>query len=214
MSPAAHITTSAVAQKRYLQQYYRLHAHIYDLTRWAFLFGRKKVLKSIPLLPHNSINITEIGCGTGFNLQQLATLYPGATITGIDISADMLRQAAKKLAHTPNIRLLEQQYGKQTPLTHPAHLILFSYSLSMINPQWQEVLEQALADLEPDGYIAVVDFHASSSGWFNRWMQSHNVRIGGHLWHALHQLFTPVHAQIYTAYGGVWQYFVFVGKKK
>ena len=54
-----------------LDRYYRWHAHFYDATRWAFLFGRKALIRlaAKQLQPRR---ILEVGCGTGKNLAELA----------------------------------------------------------------------------------------------------------------------------------------------
>jgi len=41
--------------------------------------------------------ITDLGCGTGIGIEQLAHLYPNAEMTGVDSSVDMLDAAQKKL---------------------------------------------------------------------------------------------------------------------
>ena len=40
--------------------------------------------------------ILEVGCGTGYNLLNLAQTYPKATLVGMDLSSDMLAIAKKK----------------------------------------------------------------------------------------------------------------------
>lgn len=210
-----NITTTSKAQHQYIKSYYKLHAHLYDLTRWVFLFGRTQILELLPFNSKQEIDILEVGCGTGYNLKRLARMYDKANLTGIDISSDMLAKSAIKLAGVSNkTMLLEQPYGKLKPLNRKFDIILFSYSLSMINPQWLEVLEQASEDLKPDGVIAVVDFHLSTFPLFWRWMQAHNVLIGGHLLNRLNLQFSPLVSQIHKAYWGVWEYFIFIGKNK
>lgn len=85
----------ATAPAAALQRYYRLHAPLYDLSRWAFLFGRQRLCKEIA--KRAPARVLEIGCGTGRNLDQLAKLLPKATLTGADLSADMLVQARRRL---------------------------------------------------------------------------------------------------------------------
>ena len=48
-------------------------------------------------------SILEIGCGTGYFTQILATLFPQAQIVATDISPAMLETAKKKLCNYPNI---------------------------------------------------------------------------------------------------------------
>jgi S-adenosylmethionine-diacylgycerolhomoserine-N-methlytransferase len=83
----------------------------------------------------------------------------------------------------------------------------------MINPQWEELLQQAYNDLKPGGFIAVVDFHDSRFNWFKRHMGNNHVRMDGHLLPALSQLYKTVFVRIVKAYAGVWEYVLFVGRK-
>ena len=82
-----------------LKRYYRLHAPIYDATRWAFLFGRVRLIQ---LLSKSYLGapkqILDLGCGTGKNLCALAHAFPQAHITGVDLSPAMLVQAGRNLA--------------------------------------------------------------------------------------------------------------------
>ena len=196
-----------------MRQYYRWHAAIYDATRWSFLFGRTALLDNLPAA--DRLTVVEIGCGTGFNLRRLAKKHPEWQLTGIDVSPDMLAQASQATASfSRRVQLLEKAYGAGAPcLPEPVDLILFSYSLTMFNPGWEAAIEQAWHDLKPGGHIAVVDFHDTPSRVFRRWMQYNHVRMDGHLLPALEARFTPAQRQIQPAWGGLWQFFTFLGQK-
>lgn len=194
-----------------MERYYRLHAKIYDATRWSFLFGRKTIIQQVAAITQ-PVTILEIGCGTGKNLLTLARTFPQARLTGLDISESMLKIAAKNLgARLGSVDLLHQAYDR--PL-HPEprfDLILCSYSLSMINPDWQKVIQYAKADLNPGGFLAVVDFHDSAVPLFKQWMRVNHVRMEGHLLPALASTFQPQRLETSPAYGGLWKYFLFIG---
>jgi S-adenosylmethionine-diacylgycerolhomoserine-N-methlytransferase len=68
-----------------LDRTYRLHARIYDCTRWTFLFGRDELVRRATERISARV-IHEIGCGTGHNLLRLRARCPGAQITGWDLS--------------------------------------------------------------------------------------------------------------------------------
>lgn len=199
-----------------MDQYYKFQSKIYDLTRWSFLFGRVEVIKDIPLERNASIKILEVGCGTGFNTKILAETFPAAEIKAYEVSTDMVDIATKKVApfgqrvqvvHAPYGQDLEGQNGQYDA-------ILFSYSLTMINPQWEDLLKQAKKDLKVGGYIAVVDFHDSKQSWFKSHMGNHHVRMDGHLRPFLRDNFEPIVNKVRSAYMGVWEYISFVGKKQ
>ena len=198
-----------------LQRYYALHARIYDATRWSFLFGRNQIIREIPLDASGQWNILEVGCGTGYNLNNLAKRFPKAKLTGLDVSTDMVDLSIKNTqGYADRVTVLAQPYMLgDTAWNEKLDLVLFSYSLTMINPQWKDLIMQAKADLKPGGFIAVTDFHDSRNLWFKKHMANNHVRMDSHLTPLLSQEFTPVVNQVKSAYMGVWEYMLFVGKK-
>ena len=55
-------------------------------------------MKQIPFPKEQALNILEVGCGTGKNLKVLAEMFPNATLVGMDVSADMIKQSKTKTA--------------------------------------------------------------------------------------------------------------------
>lgn len=210
-----HHMTESTERETYesLAGYYRLHSKFYDLTRWSFLFGRSSLVQQIVKrkVPNR---ILEVGCGTGTNLTGLAVAFPKAELFGLDLSKDMLQKAGNKLApHEARMRFLHRGYVEPIGHEEPFDLILFSYSLSMFNPGWEQALDAAGEDLSEDGILAVVDFHETPFELFTRWMAWHRVRLGGHLLEGLRKRFTPLYEVSGAAWLGVWTYFQFIGKK-
>ncbi len=207
-------TGQASGQAEIMKRYYSLHAKIYDATRWTFLFGRKRMVRRLSrALQTENPDILEVGCGTGYNLEQLAKHFPNARLKGVDVSEDMLRRSAKRLARwADRITLVEKPYGTEGQ-PEQYDLILFSYSLTMINPHWEVLLSQAQKDLKPGGLLAVVDFHDSPLPWFKRHMANNHVRMDGHLLPVLKAGFISVDSTIYRAYAGIWEYVLFLGIK-
>lgn len=196
-----------------LTRYYRWHARLYDATRWSFLFGRIALIRAIAAGPRPR-RILEIGCGTGSNLLRLHRYFPDTAITGLDLSADMLLQARRKLAaHPARIKLVQWRYDQPLNRKPTFDLIVFSYCLSMINPGWEQALESALSDLQPGGRLAVVDFHDTGFAGFRRWMRINHVRMDGQLLPRLTALCPPVTQTLHNAYGSGWRYFRFIGQK-
>jgi len=195
-----------------VEGYYRWQSLIYDATRWSFLFGRSAILHETArhVCPNR---ILEIGCGTGRNLLELAKYFPNAQLAGLDVSADMLAIAEKKWVGEANrLRLIRRCYDQ--PIEAGGFdLVLCSYALSMFNPGWEEAVECAWQDLAPGGYFAFVDFHQSRFPWFRKWMGVNHVRMDGHLLPTLEKRFEVVRAQRLQAYGGVWEYSLFLGRK-
>ncbi len=191
-----------------LQRYYRMHSRIYDITRWLFLFGRDEAVTGVK--GESEIrNILEIGCGTGRNLKLLGKRFPGARLTGVDISEDMLKVARKNLPGEVN--LLEMCYS--VPLEPGSFdLVLCSYMLSML-PDCRNVLDCACEDLRKGGILSAVDFHATRWGSFRRWMEINHVKMKGQLLPELQKRLKDCDTDIRKAYFCFWEYMLFKGRK-
>jgi S-adenosylmethionine-diacylgycerolhomoserine-N-methlytransferase len=195
----------------HLERYYRFQSTIYDATRWLFLFGREAILGEIRRVHPGAVEIVEIGCGTGRNLERLALIFPEARITGIDLSPDMLARAEARTARFGR-RVVLQRRIQQGGLPTRPDVILCSYSLSMMNPGGNELIAAAAASLAPSGILAVVDFHDTPAGWFRAHMGRHHVRMDAQLLPALASALQPERVVIRRAYAGLWRYLSFVGR--
>ena len=215
MSTHQKIATNENKQNENMQLYYKLHAKIYDATRWTFLFGRIGLVQELKKRIPNPGRILEIGCGTGYNLARLAKAFPNAQLTGIDVSGDMIAKAKKNLkAYADRTSFQEAPYMKgDTQFNNQIDIILFSYSLTMINPQWKDLIDQAVVDLKPGGVIAATDFHDSQFQWFKNHMGNNHVRMDGHLVPYMEERFETDLKKTPSAYLGVWEYFMYIGKK-
>jgi len=202
-------------QVKTVRSYYQLHAKIYQATRWSFLFGRRRIIHALKLSMMSDKTVLEVGCGTGHNLSNLAKYHPLLQMIGVDISPEMLKVASKRLQrHSRRVLFLEKPYAPgDWKLPAKPDVVLFSYCLTMINPGWEEAMQRAYDDLEEGGLIAVVDFHDSPFKFFHRWMGYNHVRMDNHLLPVLQKRFTPVLLEVDQAYGGLWSYFLFIGKK-
>lgn len=179
------------------------------------MFGRNRILELLPFPKDAPIRILEVGCGTGVNLQKLANIYKNATLIGLDVSGDMIDKARQNTKNFDNrVTLVEKPYMLgETQFTGKVDVILFSYSLTMINPQWKDLIMQAHQDLQTGGVVAVVDFYNSRFQWFKNHMGNNHVRMDGHLLPVLISHFEKLTEEVKTAYGSVWDYFLFVGRK-
>jgi len=208
------LSTSPEVQLADMQNYYRVQAQIYDITRWLFLFGRNKILTKLPFERSQKLNILDVGCGTGVNSKKLAKRFPNATITGLDVSAHMLDRAEKKLSsYQDRVKFINKPYERGSEYHNSFDLILFSYALTMINPQWSELIEQAQYDLKPEGYIAVVDFHDTASKFYKKFMRANHVRLDGQLLPVLEEKYDTLISKVKKGYLGYWEYMIYVGKQ-
>lgn len=196
-----------------LRDYYAWHSRLYDLTRWSFLFGRSALTLDIAGRLHPRC-ILEVGCGTASNLHRLGLLFPAAMLVGVDASADMLALARRRLARVRNRRdLREGYYRRPFELEVAPDLVIFSYALTMMNPGVERVVEAAMRQLAPGGWLAAVDFHATGRTWFRRWMGVNHVRMEGDLLPLLEYHVPRGFSRVRRAYGGLWEYFTFLGQR-
>jgi S-adenosylmethionine-diacylgycerolhomoserine-N-methlytransferase len=145
---------------------YRLQRHVYDFTRKYYLLGRDGLVRALAAPAGGSV--LEVGCGTGRNLALVARRYRSARLFGIDISAEMLKNARR---NAPGARFAQ---GDATGFDAGRLLgeaafdrIFLSYTLSMV-PDWQGALDQAARLLAPGGQLHIVDFGQQERlpGWF------------------------------------------------
>lgn len=193
-----------------LQDYYKFHSKIYDLTRWAFLFGRKKIVSRIPLLNNEVKSILEVGCGTGHNLVLLASKYPKAKIIGIDISSEMVEKSKIVTSMYPNVTVLQTS----SVANEKFDVVMISYVLTMLNPGWDFWITAPEALLSKNGVLAIVDFHYSPFSFFSKHMGNHNVKMNAHLLTPLKKQYNTFYEKVEPAYFGLWSYFSFIGKVK
>ena len=198
-------------EKSQIVMYYRLHARIYDLTRWTFLRGREELIRRVAVQCQPR-RILEVGCGTGKNLLHLGRLFPEAQLWGLDLSPHMLARARKKLRGLRHRLTLTEAAYDQPVTPNQFDLVVFSYALSMFNPGWDTALKNACQDLSPGGVIAVVDFHDSASKGFKQWMGLNHVHFDAHLLPHLEDLFPSWEGTVRPACCGLWSFFFFIGR--
>ncbi|MCA9677629.1 MAG: methyltransferase domain-containing protein [Myxococcales bacterium] len=74
---------------------FRLWSRVYDLPLFQLYYGRVHD-RLLALAPARVDAALDVGCGTGELLVKLAQRWPAAQLAGIDLSAAMLAQAARK----------------------------------------------------------------------------------------------------------------------
>jgi S-adenosylmethionine-diacylgycerolhomoserine-N-methlytransferase len=89
-----------------------------------------------------------------------------------------------------------------------------SYSLSMM-PHWEDALACAQLELRPGGRIGIVDFckPAESSKLFADWLEVNHVRADQPYEQKLMETFHKTTHLRYTAWAGLWSFYMFVGDR-
>jgi len=150
------IDAARQAHRHFLNRYYGISRHFYDLTRKAFLFGRDSLLTELAL-DTTWHSLIEIGVGTGRNLRVLHHLRPDAKLGGIDASDQMLQHARTRCPWATFAHGFAEDVDYLAAFGQAPDRILFSYCLSMFQDP-RTALEHARQQLAPLGKIAIVDF--------------------------------------------------------
>jgi S-adenosylmethionine-diacylgycerolhomoserine-N-methlytransferase len=143
------------AHRAFLDRYYRLTHHVYDVSRKYYLFGRDGVLEC--LLASDWTTLVELGPGTGRNLRWLHRRRPNAKLGGLEASDVMLAHAKRRCPWAWIDRGFAEDENIGGVLGAPPQRILMSYSLSMCTDKDRSI-DNARRHLSPGGELWVVDF--------------------------------------------------------
>jgi trans-aconitate 2-methyltransferase len=117
-------------------------------------FAQPRLRPAIDLLARidaeHPAHIYDLGCGTGSITQLMAERWPGAQITGVDDSAEMLGRAATA---PTRITWVQQNLASWAP-AQPANLIFSNSALHWL-PNHERLLPALVARLAPGGTLAV-----------------------------------------------------------
>jgi len=108
----------------------------------------RDLLAQIPLA--KARRVVDIGCGPGNSTELLARRWPQAAVTGVDTSADMLRQARERL---PGHSFIEANIAHWAPPEQTD--VLFANAIFQWVPGHLRQLQRLLGALAPGGVLAV-----------------------------------------------------------
>lgn len=172
VSPASESATATEGTPRLDQgtvlKAYSKWAPIYD-----FVFGRMALFgaffdgarrAAIDIINGRAGHVLELGVGTGLALSRYARHL---TITGIDLSPDMLAVARKRVAdegldHVE--ALLEMDAGALNFPTATFDLVVVMYTITVV-PHPDQVMDEVARVLKPGGRAFFVSHFASEQGW-------------------------------------------------
>ncbi|KAF1850893.1 uncharacterized protein K460DRAFT_273980 [Cucurbitaria berberidis CBS 394.84] len=171
------ISENGLKQQDALENFYKIQARIYDITRTWLLHGREDMLILVAAQLKYQAGPTpngrkpiwiDIGGGTGWNIEAMAQYLDVPTffekVYLVDLSPSLLavaRDRFERLGWT-NVQIVCQD-ALDFCLTYKdqADLITLSYSLSML-PNFNAMIDAFADSLSESGVLAVVDFYVQS----------------------------------------------------
>ena len=108
----------------------------------------RDLLAQIPIA--DARRVVDIGCGPGNSTELLVKRWPQAEVTGIDTSADMLRQARERL---PKQKFVEANISHWAPPEKTD--VLFANAIFQWVPGHLKQLQRLLGALPSGGVLAV-----------------------------------------------------------
>ncbi len=162
-----------------VEEIYSSYSGIYDLLFDAILQpGRRRAIDAMEIEPGD--DILEVGVGTGLSLP----LYPseGCQVTGIDISAPMLRRAADKVVSLGRTNVVLKQMSAERLKWPDATFdkVLLSYVISAVENPLQ-VIREVHRVCRPGGRVLFLNhFHSRNRilAWGERRLNPLARRLG------------------------------------
>lgn len=141
---------------------YKRIAGVYDRVTEPMQSGVRGVaLRLLP--PEPDWSVLDVGCGTGTWLAPY--LKAGCTVSGVDVSPAMLKQAEARLGATADLRLIE---GGALPYEDGSFdLVLTSMVLHEVDASDRaRFIDEMARVTKPDGRLLLIDFRIGSlRGW-------------------------------------------------
>lgn len=171
---------------------YRRWAGIYDMVFGGIcLFARRRAVELVNRLP--GARVLEVGVGTGLALPRY---LPTKRITGIDLSAEMLAQAKKRVAEEKlaNVEALYEMDAEATDFEDDSFDIAVAMFVASVVPHPRALLAEMRRVVRPGGNILFVSHFAAERGprwWIERTMAPASRALGWHPDFFMEALFTP-----------------------
>ena len=156
-----------------------------------FLLARRRAVALVNRLPGR--DVLEVGVGTGLALPYYAA---DRRITGIDLSAEMLAQARKRVAdrEIANVAALREMDAEATDFPDASFDIAVAMFVASVVPHPRALLAEMRRVVRPGGNLLFVSHFAAEKGplwWIERAMAPASRALGWHPDFAVDALFAP-----------------------
>ena len=171
---------------------YRRWAGVYDAVFGGIgLLARRRAVALVNRLPGR--DVLEVGVGTGLALPH----YNGdRRITGIDLSAEMLAQARKRVSdrEITNVVALRELDAEATDFPDASFDVAVAMFVASVVPNPRQLLAEMRRVVRPGGNLLFVSHFAAENGplWFiERGLAPASRAIGWHPHFTAEALFSP-----------------------
>lgn len=171
---------------------YRRWAGVYDTVFGGIsAAGRRRAVAAVNALPGH--HVLEVGVGTGLALPHYA---PAKRITGIDLSADMLALARKKVAESAldNVESLHEMDAEKTEFDDGSFDIAVAMFVASVVPNPRALFAEMRRVVRPGGWLLFVNHFAAERGprwWMERALAPASRKLGWHPDFAFDALLSP-----------------------
>ncbi len=171
---------------------YRRWAGVYDAAFGGVSsVARRRAVALVNRLPGREV--LEVGVGTGLALPRYA---PNKRITGIDLSAEMLHQARKRVGALglTNVAALRELDAESTDFPDASFDIAVAMFVASVVPHPRGLLSEMRRLVRPGGNILFVNHFAAERGprwWIEFTMAPASRALGWHPDFAMQGLFLP-----------------------
>jgi phosphatidylethanolamine/phosphatidyl-N-methylethanolamine N-methyltransferase len=171
---------------------YRRWAGVYDAVFGGIcLLARRRAVALVNRLPGR--DVLEVGVGTGLALPHYAA---DRRITGIDLSAEMLAQARKRVANreVANVVALHEMDAEATDFPDASFDIAVAMFVASVVPHPRLLLAEMRRVVRPGGNILFVSHFAAERGplwWIERALAPASRALGWHPDFAMEALIEP-----------------------
>ncbi len=148
---------------------YRRWAGVYDAVFGGVsAFGRRRAVEAVNALP--GTHVLEVGVGTGLALPHYTK---AKRITGIDLSADMLLRARRRVAADglANVDALLEVDAEDTGFEAGRFDIAVAMFVASVVPNPRALLTEMRRVVRPGGHLLFVNHFAAEAGprWWAEW---------------------------------------------
>ena len=185
---------------------YRRWADIYDVA-FGIISGpaRRRAVEAVNASP--GARVLEVGVGTGLALPRYA---PEKRITGIDLSAEMLAIARRRVGDLglDNIDSLEERDAERTGLASASFDVAVAMFVASVVPNPRALLAEMRRVVRPGGTLLFVNHFAADRGarwWVEKAMAPASRLLGWHPDFAFEAIFSPADmrgASLHPAFPG------------